>query len=63
MVPIALATSYGFMMPVGTPPNAIIFASGYISINDMVKVGLPLDLIGIIVVTTSSILLVPIVLG
>ncbi len=63
MVPIAVATSYGFMMPVGTPPNAIIFASGYISIKDMVKVGLPLDLIGIIVVTTSSILLVPIVLG
>ncbi len=62
MVPIALATSYGFMMPVGTPPNAIIFASGYISIKDMVKVGLPLDLIGIIV-TTSSILLVPVVLG
>ncbi len=63
MVPIALATSYSFMMPVGTPPNAIIFASGYISIKDMVKVGFPLDLIGIIVVTTSPILLVPIVLG
>jgi sodium-dependent dicarboxylate transporter 2/3/5 len=46
-------------MPVGTPPNAIIFASGHISIRDMVKVGFPLDLIGIILVTTVSILLVP----
>ncbi len=63
MVPIAIATSYGFIMPVGTPPNAIVFASGYVTAGKMARAGLPLDLIGIGLVTLLMTLLVPLVWG
>jgi sodium-dependent dicarboxylate transporter 2/3/5 len=62
MAPIAVATSIGFVMPVATPPNAIVFSTGYITVAKMARAGLPLDIIGIIVVTLLSSLLVPIVL-
>jgi sodium-dependent dicarboxylate transporter 2/3/5 len=63
MLPIAIATSYGFIMPVGTPPNAIVFASGHVTAGKMARAGLPLDLIGIGIVTLLTALLVPIVWG
>src|SRR5690606_21592042 len=59
MVPVTMATSFGFVMPVGTPPNAIVFASGYVTIPKMARAGLPLDIIGILLVTTLAYLLVP----
>jgi sodium-dependent dicarboxylate transporter 2/3/5 len=61
MVPIAIATSYGFVMPVGTPPNAIVFATGHVTAAKMARVGFPLDIIGILIVTIMSTLLVPVV--
>ncbi len=61
MVPITIATSFGFVMPVGTPPNAIVFASGYVTIPKMARAGLPLDIISIMMVTGLSALLVPLV--
>jgi solute carrier family 13 (sodium-dependent dicarboxylate transporter), member 2/3/5 len=61
MVPITLATSYGFIMPVGTPPNAIVFASGHVTAGKMARAGLPLDIIGIVIVTALSSILVPLV--
>ena len=61
MVPITLATSYGFIMPVGTPPNAIVFASGHVTVAKMAKAGLPLDIIGIVIVSTLSSILVPLI--
>lgn len=63
MAPIAIATSYGFIMPVGTPPNAIVFGSGYVTTTKMARVGFPLDLVGILIVTIMSTLLVPAVFG
>ncbi len=60
MVPLTIATSYGFVMPVGTPPNAIVFATGHVRAAKMAKVGLPLDIIGIVLVTVLTSILVPI---
>jgi sodium-dependent dicarboxylate transporter 2/3/5 len=61
MVPLTIATSYGFIMPVGTPPNAIVFATGHVRASRMAKVGLPLDIIGIVLVTVLASILVPLV--
>ncbi|MEM9280952.1 MAG: SLC13 family permease [Verrucomicrobiota bacterium] len=57
MVPAAVAASCAFMMPVATPPNAIVFASGRIRIAQMVKAGLIINLISIVVVTAMFLLL------
>jgi sodium-dependent dicarboxylate transporter 2/3/5 len=57
-VGLALASSLGFMMPVSTPPNAIVYASGYIPITKMIKSGALIDLFGIMVVTVPVILLI-----
>jgi solute carrier family 13 (sodium-dependent dicarboxylate transporter), member 2/3/5 len=61
VVPITLATSYGFIMPVGTPPNAIVFASGHVTVAKMARAGLPLDIIGIVIVSALSSVLVPLI--
>ncbi|MDQ3015459.1 MAG: DASS family sodium-coupled anion symporter [Bacteroidota bacterium] len=61
MVAATLAASCGFMMPAGTPPNAIAFGSGYLSIWDMVKSGFWLNLAAIIVITMVVYFLLPIV--
>jgi sodium-dependent dicarboxylate transporter 2/3/5 len=50
-VGIALSSSLGFMLPVSTPPNAIVYASGYIPITKMIKTGVLIDIIGIACVT------------
>jgi sodium-dependent dicarboxylate transporter 2/3/5 len=54
MVPAALSCSCAFMLPVATPPNAIVFSTAHIKIRTMVREGLVLNLVGIIVVTTVS---------
>ena len=50
-VAVALSSSLGFMLPVSTPPNAIVYASGYIPITKMIKTGVVIDVIGILFVT------------
>ena len=50
-VAIALSASLGFMLPVSTPPNAIVYASGYVPITKMIKSGAYIDFIGIFFVT------------
>ena len=54
---IALSSSLGFMMPVSTPPNAIVYASGYVPITKMIKSGFIIDVIGILVVTIPVVML------
>ena len=51
IVPAAIAASCAFMLPVATPPNAIVFGSGHISIPQMCKAGIWLNLIGILLIT------------
>ncbi len=58
-VPITIAASCAFMLPVATPPNAIIFATGSISIPQMAKAGFWLNVIGVIIVTIVSLTIAP----
>jgi len=51
MIPATLASSLAFMLPVATPPNAIIFGTNRIKIKDMVKTGILLNVTGIIIAT------------
>jgi len=51
MIPASLPASCAFLLPVATAPNAIVFGSGRISIAEMAKVGLAINLIGVVVIT------------
>jgi sodium-dependent dicarboxylate transporter 2/3/5 len=63
MIPATLSNSLAFMMPVGTPPNAIVYGSGQVRIVDMVRYGLVLNLMGAVIVTLVCWKLLPVVLG
>ena len=63
MLPVALAASVGFMLPVATPPNAIVFANPAVTRSAMLRAGAPLDLVGILVAVGVSSVLGPLVLG
>ncbi len=51
MIPATLSASCAFMLPVATPPNAIVFGSGEIEMSDMIRTGIILNLIGVVVIT------------
>lgn len=63
MATAAMSASMAFMLPAATPPNAIVFGSGYLSIPQMVRAGIYLNLVAILAVTAVALWLVPIVLG
>ena len=48
LIPVTMASSCAFMLPMATPPNAIVFASGYVKVNQMVKAGIILNLIAVV---------------
>ncbi len=54
LIPVSFAASCAFMMPVATPPNTIVFGSGYIRVSQMVKSGFWMNLIAIVMITTIS---------
>lgn len=53
-IPVALAATCAFMLPVATPPNAIAYGSGYVRIPQMAGAGLWLNLIGIVLITATT---------
>lgn len=63
MITATTAASFAFMLPVATPPNAVVFSSGYISIPQMMKAGIWLNRLGILVITYFCYRWLPFVLG
>ncbi|MFN2567674.1 MAG: SLC13 family permease [Gemmatimonadaceae bacterium] len=62
-VPTVLAASCGFMMPVGTPPNAMVYGTGRIRMPDMLRAGLVTNLLFIALITITTLVAVPTALG
>ncbi|MEQ8363445.1 MAG: SLC13 family permease [Cyclobacteriaceae bacterium] len=52
-MPVAFAASCAFMMPISTPPNAILFASGHISVKQMMRAGILVNLFSIILISVA----------
>ena len=61
MVGATLAASCAFMLPVATPPNAVVFGSNYLKISDMVRVGIFMNIISIIIIFIMVYYLLPII--
>ena len=60
-IPVALAASCAFMLPVATPPNAIVYGSEKFTIAQMMKAGLYFNILGILVVTAFSTFVLPLI--
>ncbi|MBS3737830.1 MAG: SLC13/DASS family transporter [Psychroflexus sp.] len=63
MIAVTLSASCAFMLPVATPPNAIIFGSGYLKVSDMVKKGFLMNFISIIIITLAVYFIMPEIFG
>ena len=62
-IPAALASSCAFMLPVATPPNAIVFSSRLVGITQMAAAGFWMNLIGVVVITGFVYLVLPLAWG
>jgi len=62
LIPVAMASSCAFMLPMSTPPNAIVFASGHIKVKDMARTGIFLNLISIGILILFFKFLIPVIM-
>lgn len=63
VIPATVAASCAFMLPVATPPNAIVFGSGAITLSQMMRAGILLNLIAVALVTLLALFVFPVLLG
>lgn len=63
MIAVAVAASYAFMLPVATPPNAIVFASRAVTIPQMARAGVALNLLGALLITLFIMVVLPLVMN
>ena len=61
LIPVTIASSCAFMLPMATPPNAIVFASGHVKVNQMVKTGIYLNLLSVLVIVILCKWLLPVI--
>jgi sodium-dependent dicarboxylate transporter 2/3/5 len=61
VIPVTLASSCAFMLPMATPPNAIVFASGHVSVSQMVRSGFWLNLMSLVVILLTNYFLLPLI--
>jgi len=59
LIPVAIAASCAFMLPMATPPNAIVFASGHIKVHEMARAGIVLNLVAILVLIVFAMVVIP----
>lgn len=59
MVSVTISASCAFMLPVATPPNAVVFGSGYLRIPDMIRSGFFMNLVSIVIITLVTYFLLP----
>ncbi|MEQ9403935.1 MAG: SLC13 family permease [Cyclobacteriaceae bacterium] len=63
LVSVTIAASCAFMLPVATPPNAVVFGSGYLRIPDMIRAGIFMNVISILIITIFTYYFLPVVWG
>ena len=61
LIPVTMASSCAFMLPMATPPNAIVFASGYVKVSEMVRAGIILNVLAVGLLILYYQLVIPII--
>jgi solute carrier family 13 (sodium-dependent dicarboxylate transporter), member 2/3/5 len=59
LIPAAVSASLGFMLPVATPPNAIVYGTGRVPVKSMMRYGLALDMLGVVLITLFGMTVIP----
>ena len=61
LIPVTIASSCAFMLPMATPPNAIVFASGYVKVNQMVRAGVLLNFLAVGLLIAYYLFVIPVI--
>lgn len=61
VIPVTIASSCAFMMPISTPPNAIVYSSGFVSMTQMMRAGIWLNILSVIILTLACHYFIPLI--